>query len=214
MKTSFSQIVNSLLNCFQLMSKGHRAIFKYLHFMAKTCRNVFPSLAHIAKVKGLCIKTIQRAIDKFVAMDWLIKIRRPYQSNVYYMPDEIIDLNLEDSSTFLRNVHQCVHQCDQQDVHQNVHVLSNHSSSLDNPVDMESKERLQMRNLEQNTTPLMSLPGLTFGSICELMRTFDDRTIAEAVRSTHWYMSLPGKHIKSMKAWIEKTAKNLKNKRW
>jgi helix-turn-helix protein len=214
MKTSFSQIVNSLLSCFQLMSKGHRAVFKYLQWMAKTFRNVFPSLESIAKATGFSPKTVQRAVAKFVIMNWLIKVRRPYQSNVYYMPDEIIDLNIDDSSAFFRNVHQCDQQEDQQHGQQNVQVLSTHSSPLENHVNKESRERLLMRNLDQNTTPLMSLPGLTFGSICELMLAYDDRTLAQAVKNTHWYMSQPGNYIKSMKKWIEKTAQNLRNNRW
>ncbi len=213
MKTSFSQLIESLLTGFQLMSKGTRKVFKYLQWMSKTYRNVFPSLESIAKGTGLSVKTVQRAINSFVTMDWLIKIRRPYQSNVYYMPDEIININLEDSEAFFRNVHQCDHQCDQQDDQQNGQVLSTPSNSGCNPCMKESVERLQKENLEQSQTPLMSLPGLTINAMADITMQFDNRLIAETVRRTHWYMSKPGNYIRDMKNWIVKTENNLKKNR-
>lgn len=147
-------------------------------------------------------------------MGWIKKIRRPYHSNVYYVDEDIVKLNLEDISIFCRPVQQCVTQSVTQSVTQNVHVLDAASSDPLIPgINPDQEEpQVQASNTEQikpyDDHPIMNVEGLSFDDKAKLSMMYDEWTLAKAVKQVRWYQSDPRKTIRNMWNFITKTADN------
>ena len=105
----------------QLFSKGYRKVFKYLWWYFRHLRTVFPSLETIAKEIKLSKRQVQNALNHFLKLKLVGWVKRPYQSNVYFMPDEIIEINLKDE--------RGLNAKPQQNFQQDCHVFTVASSS-------------------------------------------------------------------------------------
>lgn len=79
-----------------------RRIFKYLHYMSREYKYVFPSVPRIAEVCKCGTATVKRAIRKFTELEWLGRVKRSFQSNLYMLLDFLIQMNMEDSNLFAR----------------------------------------------------------------------------------------------------------------
>lgn len=97
-----SHLLNDFLNIFQILSKFQRKIFKYLQRKAQKWRNVYPSVITISRQIGCSESTVKRATAYFHEQGWISKCKKNYQSNLYYMNDELIDLDLDNQNIFLR----------------------------------------------------------------------------------------------------------------
>lgn len=94
----------SFLNFFQLMTPKQQKIWKSIQWYAKNFRHVFPSHAKIAEFAGCCRDTVIAALKKFSELGWIGFIKRCFRSNLYFMNEELIDLNLDDPMTFKRPI--------------------------------------------------------------------------------------------------------------
>ena len=101
MKT-LSVFVNEFLIKYSILTKFQKKIFKYLQWFSKIRRYVYPCLLRIANHVGCSIATVKRATAYFQELGWLCKQKCHYQSNLYFLNDELISLNLDDESLFLR----------------------------------------------------------------------------------------------------------------
>jgi hypothetical protein len=99
---TMSSLLNDFLNIYQTLSKFQRKVFKYLQWFSKKFRNVFPCIYTMTKALGCSDSTIKRATAFFHKMGWIAKCKRGYQSNIYYMNDELIRINLDDTNLFFR----------------------------------------------------------------------------------------------------------------
>ena len=97
-------IVEDFLNLFHDLTKSQKKIFKFLQYMARNCRSVFPSVETISKHTKCSISTVVRATNYFQRMRWICKMRRCYRSNKYFMCEVLMKLNLNDSKTFRPNI--------------------------------------------------------------------------------------------------------------
>ena len=167
---SFSELVENFLNSFQILSKKFRQIFKYMQYMCKSKRTVWPSLRHISKTCECSVKTVQRALSYFNSQGWLVWRRCPYQSNLYFMDDGLLALNMNNKKTFEKtNVHQ--------NVHQNVHVSSHPCSSS------------SMYGTKQDVPvpQIIKIKGLTPEEMQELANQYTERELACAIEDLKWY---------------------------
>lgn len=99
---TLSQFLNEFLDQFEIITKAFRKIFQYFQFMAKKYRNVFSGVEHIANICGYSTATVKRATAFFARMGWICKLKRGYQSNVYFMNEELKDIDLDDPALFHR----------------------------------------------------------------------------------------------------------------
>ncbi len=143
----------------QLFSKGYRKVFKYLWWYFQKVRAVFPSLETIAKDIKMSKRQVQNALKYFCSVGLIGWVKRPYQSNVYFMPNEIIKIDLKDERSL--NAHSEIN------CHQDCHVLPVVSSSVLNisctskspsaPVP-KSLEKKEQKDKEERKKWYFSLP--------------------------------------------------------
>lgn len=111
-----------LKNSWRIFSKGYRRVFKYLWWFFRHLRTVFPSLDTISMEVKLSKRQVQNALNHFLGLGLLGWVKRPYQSNVYFMPEEIIEIDLKDEKS--------MNARSEQNCHQDCHVLPVASSSV------------------------------------------------------------------------------------
>jgi hypothetical protein len=94
----------NFLNTFQLLSPKQQKIWRYLQYCSNTIRQVFPSQQTIANKCGCHRSTVNVTIGKFFQWGWLVKKKRCYRSNVYFVNDELKAINTYGKDTFLLRV--------------------------------------------------------------------------------------------------------------
>lgn len=90
------------LNLFHLLTPKQQKIWRTLHWYSRTFRQIFPAHDRLAKSAGCCRDTVIEALKKFVSMGWLGSIKRCFRSNLYFVPDVLASLDLDDPRTFRR----------------------------------------------------------------------------------------------------------------
>lgn len=95
-----SDLLNTFLNSFHFLSKSLKKIFRFLQHHSKKYRNVFPKIETICLITGYSPSTVKRATRYFAKMGWITKVKRPWQSNVYFMVDDLIKIDVNNSRTF------------------------------------------------------------------------------------------------------------------
>lgn len=90
------------LNLFQLLTPKQQRIWRCLHWFSKNFRQVFPSHAKLAKVVGCCRDTVIEAIKKFAELGWIGSFKRCYRSNLYFVPETLSELDIDNPKTFRR----------------------------------------------------------------------------------------------------------------
>src|SRR5947207_15108289 len=181
--TKFSDFINDFLNIFPSLSKLHKKVFRYLQWLAKKYRCVFPCILRIANSVGCGSATVKRATALFEQMGWLIKKKCPYQSNQYFLNDELISLNLDDKTLFFREERS-----------ENDPVLSSSSSDI---------------NLSNGTSgsacikiPLfLDKARLSQEEKQRLMKNFSECALFEAVNDARWYLR-QGNKIRSLMGFL------------
>lgn len=78
---------------FMMLSKAQREIWKTLSWFTKNKYLVFPSHQKIASLAKCSVRTVIRAMQKFLEYSWIGWKKRCYRSNVYFMSDEVKDIN-------------------------------------------------------------------------------------------------------------------------
>ncbi len=95
-------LLESFLVIFQTLTYLEQKIWRYLQSLSKKLIHVFPSQSTIAEKCGCHRSTANQILKKFSELGWITYIRRCFRSNEYYMPDELIDIDLNDPVTFTR----------------------------------------------------------------------------------------------------------------
>lgn len=192
-----SSFINEFLNIYPTLTKFQRKIFKYLHWFSKKFRCVFPCLRNIALALKCCTRTVIRSITLFESLGWLFKKKRGYCSNIYYLNDEIISLNLDDESIFLRE------KC-----HQNVTVLRSSSSDF---IDICcTEEDVYPNKGEERDNPIpecIKISGLSPKEQQDLANQFSESDLVNAIGAARWYIR-EGNKIQSLIRYLWSAATN------
>lgn len=192
---NLSEFINEFLNIFPTLTNSQRKVFKYLHWFSRKFRCVFPCIQKIANAVGCCIRTVMRATAYFCELGWLYKKKRGYCSNLYYLNDEIISLNLDDESIFLRS------EC-----HLNVTVLR--SSSSDN-LDISTKQAAvhpQKGEKQRDIPYCLKISSLSESQRQSLADEFSEYQLVKAIAAAKKYTGW-GNRIKCMGKYLWKAAK-------
>lgn len=100
MGNQYSLVREDFLDTFQLLTPKQKKIWCYLQSMAKNLRVVFPGQGTIAKAVGCCRETVVETIKKFVEAGWLQIIKRFWRSHVYFVNEQLINLDVRNPKTF------------------------------------------------------------------------------------------------------------------
>lgn len=80
---------------FELLSKNHKKIFKFIHWYSCKYKNVFVSVITISKYVKCSPSTVKRATAHFNKMNWVKKSKRSHKSNLYFMNEKLLNLDIE-----------------------------------------------------------------------------------------------------------------------
>jgi len=142
------------------------------------------------------ISTVMRATAYFEELGWLYKKKRGYCSNLYYLNDEIIALDLNDEKVFLRP------QCEE-----NATVLR--SSFLCNDINSTEQPEVHAKKAEENRPipACIKISSITPADQQRLANHFSEWELVNSVIAAKKYTKW-GNKIKSMISVIWKGAKN------
>lgn len=189
---SYSDIVENFLNNFQKLTTNFKKIFRYLQGIAKTYRNVYPSVPTIAKNTGCSESTVKRATALFRVLGFLRSEKVAYQSNYYYIIPDLIRLNTRDHNSFKNatqstldpSVDPCVDPC-VDPVFTNTKEIkekdtSTGSVSLGN---YKQKNNQQNRPIQQ----FLKISGLSPQEQQDLSNKFSEYALVNALKDAIWY---------------------------
>lgn len=195
-------LVEILKNSWQIFTKGYRRVFKYLWWFFKKLRQVFPSLETIAKEVKLSKRQVQNALKHFLTLGLIGWVRRPYQSNVYFMPDEVIGVNLKDE----RSLNEKLPENSHENCHKDCHVfnvassfvsLSSCTSESPSAIVPKFKEKEKQQGQEAKKSWYFSLPkSLQLKFIYDLfdftrfgwaLKALTEYEVSEVINNFFWY---------------------------
>ena len=101
-------IKESFLNTFQLLSPKQQKIWRYIQWYAQGFRQVFPSQKTIAESVGCHRETVIEAIKKFCQLGWLGSFRRCFRSNLYFLTNELVNIDTTKTETFKKTPEKAV----------------------------------------------------------------------------------------------------------
>jgi hypothetical protein len=194
--TQRSEFINDFFNIYPTLTKFQKKVLKYLHWYAKKFRCVFPSIPTISQAIKCCIRTVMRCTSLFSKLGWIYKKKRGYCSNLYYMNDEIISLNLADESIFLRD------KC-----HMNVTVLGSSSKEY---IDISTKvgEVHIKKDIKKRPIPeCVKLREISKIDQQRLADEFSEFRLVNAMSAAKKYHFKWGNHIKDLLSFVWKGAK-------
>lgn len=169
--------VNQFLNIFQTLSRFTKKVFRYLQWFARKFRNVYPCLERIANTLGCCSMTVKRATAQFQNLCWVSKMRRGYQSNLYFMNEELIYLDLKDKSLFLRE------KCSE-----DVPVLCSSSSDSCYSIGTNKKKVPIGKNKDKIIPQFIKIKGLTSEDQQRLANEFSEYQIYQSLNDAKAYV--------------------------
>lgn len=170
-----SEFVNNFLVDFQVLTPFQKNIFKYLHFLAKKFKWVYPGISRIANHVGSCTRTVKRALATFRKLGWLCTLKKGYSSNNYFINDEIISLDLDDKNIFLN------HECPP-----NVPIVNNSSNVFIDTYTKEAKVSI-CKKIENRYVPeFLRIKCLTFEEQQRLANRFCEKVLYEALEYAKW----------------------------
>lgn len=107
------EIVNSFIFWYEGATRKQRSIFKVIWGFARACNYVYPSQKkHIAE-KTLCSREyINRMINKMIGWGFLASKRRAYHSNLYFVHEALIKLDINHPKLFSKNHVEFVNICE------------------------------------------------------------------------------------------------------
>lgn len=173
---SFTDFVNNFLNLYPTLTKFQKKLFKYLQWFSNKFRCVFPCVQKMANAIGSSVCTVMRATALFQNLGWIYKRKRGYCSNLYFMNEELINLNLSDESLFLRE------KCEENDS-----VLRNPSSVF---LDTSTQVREVAKNKEKNNRYIpefLKIRGLEHCQMQDLANNFSECALYEAIQEAKLY---------------------------
>ena len=165
--------MNDFLSIYPSLTNFQKKIFKYIQWFSKIRRCVYPAVITIAKAVGCGVATVMRATKLFQDLGWILKKQRGYISNTYFINDELISLNLNDQSLFLRE------KCEVNDsVLRSSSSDSNNIGTLEEQVPIEKKREIP-HFLHMKCLPLRDQQRLA--------NKFPDYALLEAIKDMKKY---------------------------
>lgn len=187
-----------------LLTKLYRRVFGAIQHFARTYKHCFPSLKKLAELCHCGIRTVQRALKKLAEYGFLGWIKRPYQSNEYFVPDDLIYVDFNDERLALR-------QPSPDKCPPNGHVYNNtntYNSTESNPVDSHIAKNKQKA---AHVPEFLKIRCLKPDQQQTLANNFSEYVLHEAIEGAKWF-ARQGKKITNHAGLIWNIAKKLKRR--
>lgn len=167
-------------------------IFRYLQWMARNLEMVFPSYEEIAEKCNCSIDTAFRAVSRFISYGWISKRKLAFQSNTYFMVEELIDQDLDDpklyeNERFKGKTHKQGHNVlgATLNSHEYVQGVPGHS-----PSERPSSSKLcpQVASLPEHLRrPFMNKFNFSIPGTMKWLKSIPEVAALEAFKDCEWY---------------------------
>lgn len=168
-------------------------IFRFLQSFFRRNKHAFFCLETAAEWCGCNKRTIQRAFSKFKEWGWLTWQRQGYQSSLYFMPEELIGINLDDPALAKRSyssVHTSVHVLGDTHNHESVQTVPRHSQKKEENDKPQPKQWEQLPHYLR--IPLMAKVDFRKPGILAWLKTIPQVVAIEALDDCRWREKQPG----------------------
>jgi len=205
-----SEAISNIRIYWHLITKKFQSIFLYLQWFDKTYIHAFPALDTIAEACKCSRRTVTRAIAFFTQNNWITKIKRPYQSNIYQVHPDLLNFDCFDSNNFKKEI---VPQVGTPNVQQIDPVLESSNQSIESTC-TEDVPDIGSKNLAKpKIHPCLARLKLTDQEKASLTAKFAEYHLANAIDDAKWYEK-QGKKILNVLGFIYSQAnKSLKRLR-
>lgn len=95
-----NSILELLKSYWHTLNRNYRETIKYLWALAQKHNFVFPSYERIAEMCGYSVRTAKNICARLAKIGLISWKRRGYQSNLYFLPDELLKLDLRNRRLF------------------------------------------------------------------------------------------------------------------
>lgn len=175
-----SDLLNTFLNSFHFLSKSLKKIFRFIQHHSRKYRNVFPKIETICSITGYSPSTVKRATRYFAKMGWIAKIKRPWQTNVYFMAEDLIRIDLNNSHTFKRDF---ISQNDPIDDP----VLKTSSVYISSSKEQARKEPKNNFKKDKPILHCVQIRALNPKQMQDLSNTCSEYQLTHAIEDAKWY---------------------------
>lgn len=197
---TLSVTLNDFFNIYPTLTPLQKKILQYLQWFAKKFRCVFPCLQKIANAIRCSIRTVSNATRLFENLGWVYKKRRGYCSNIYFINEEIIALDLKDESIFLR-----------ENLPIDCHVLKESSSVFIDSTVVDEDQLIQKKKEKRPIPHFLKKSDLQESQRQTLANDFHDRPIILAIEEAENY-ERKGNVILNLGGYLWKAAQRYANK--
>lgn len=98
-----SGIFETLKQYWHLFNKNYRETIKYLWALSQKHDFVFPTYERMAEICGYSVRTAKNICARLAELGIISWMRRGYRSNLYFLPDELVSLNLRNRQLFAKS---------------------------------------------------------------------------------------------------------------
>lgn len=95
------KLIHELKELWFFQTNSFKTLLKIIIGMAKKHRHVFMSRATLALWSGYSIRTVARVLKLLEKLGYVTRQRRPYQSNVYFVRQELLAIDFTDNDQFV-----------------------------------------------------------------------------------------------------------------
>lgn len=187
------------------LSKSHKRIFRYLQDLSRRYKFVYPAVPTIAKECECSDRTVERATKLFRDRGWLTAKKMGYSSNVYYLINELIKLDLDDPKIYqLSDAEK--HELSPRNDAQNVGVsslLNTNTSTKENSTHIKNASKFR-------TYHQLNQFSLDFWQKLTLTQHFSEAEISKAIEDYFWYIA-EGNKVRNIGGYLYDQAKKARN---
>jgi DNA-binding transcriptional MocR family regulator len=203
-----SEVISKIRVYWHLISKRYQKIFLYLQWFNKTYIHTFPSLDTIAAANACSRRTVSRALAYFEENNWITRIKRAYQSNIYELHPDLLEFDCFDNNNFKK-------QAGAQSVPQNGPQFGPVLESSNLPISSTCTSAVPDIKSEEKATPKIHPCiyhlRLTTDQKVKLTHEFSEYHLANAIDDGKWFES-KGKKIKELMGFLWSQARKSKNR--
>ena len=214
-------LVEVLISLWGSFNRNYKRLFEYLWWMSKNLHFVFPSLETISENCKMAKRTVQNILKRFAEWGLIGWKKRGYRSNIYFMPEELINFDMQ-NKRFLthKNAQNCHVSCHVLDVAKDNKIFNVHettksatiSAPPDVPKDLE-KEKQELRDhfkILPHALRVEFMKDFDFKNFGWIIKRLSALHIHEILRDMKWFVnqkSVQNKCALFVKLAIDKISK-------
>lgn len=190
-------------------SKNYKFILSYLSKLSKDHNFVFPCYKRMSEVGKMSLRTAKTIVKYFKSKGFVGWIRRPYNSNLYFLHEELIAFDFDHADDLLKKDKSCTQSCTVLTITEScscVHCgkpsVSPAAAPQNVPIDFIKEHPEQLPPQEQNSYTSWCASGLlpiplriqfmhhfNFEKMGWLVQKLSEQSISEILSNMKWFVN-------------------------